>query len=334
MNSKKLTFFTYFDSNFLIQGTVALHSFLQLNPDTRGIIYCTDDLLAEVLKRRFRNQPIDVIKLATIPDIAREMKEFAQHRSPVEILVSLKPFLILETLKQVPRGELLVYFDADLFFYQSISSLVSEIESFSVLFTRHVFPESLTESSKYGLVNAGFILLRNTREAVDIVNSWAKQCRNWCFLRLEEGKYGDQKYLDDYLTLSGVKAISHPGINNGVYYFQERRKLSIRSKNIMLDNQDLICFHFHGIRVTDKYILTGFNRYSLPHNTVKVWSYIYQPYIKEIRSQCEYYEQIMAERDFRESFLLSTSGNRFGLIQIIRKTVVARHKCSVLNLAN
>ena len=29
-------------------------------------------------------------------------------------------------------------------------------------------------------------------------NSWRKQCLEWCFYKLEDGKMGDQKYLDEW----------------------------------------------------------------------------------------------------------------------------------------
>lgn len=116
MNETSLTFFTYFDSRFLIQGVVAVSSFLRHNKNASGIIYCKEESIARILIQRFQDERVEVRLLSEFSEIEELVREISVDRNPIEVLVTLKPFPILESLKHVSKGELLLYIDADLFF--------------------------------------------------------------------------------------------------------------------------------------------------------------------------------------------------------------------------
>lgn len=323
MNSNNLVFFTYFDSKFLIQGTVAVQSFLRENKGAKGIIYCTSQKATEILKWKFARDSVDVKLLSELPEIKKEIDTAKNaNRNSTEVLISIKPLLILETLKVLSANEILLYIDADLFFYESIVTLLGEFDDCSILLSRHLFPPELSESVKYGVVNAGFIMLRNTPNTVALLMDWAMKCREWCFLRLENGKYADQLYLNDYLYHKEVKVISHPGVNNGMYYFQSRRKVRSEGRDTFIDNHKLVCFHFHGIRISNRYIQTGFNRYKLPKRPIIVWNKIYRRYIDEIRATCLLYKRAISSNWLQREVFVAPERTVISPVQRFRKTVV------------
>lgn len=322
MTRTVLNFVTFFDSRFLIQGTVAVASFLRQNENASGVIYCTNTFTAEILKERFGDLRTNIRNLSEVPSIEEARERMSHERNPIEVLLALKPLLILETLKGLPKDALLAYFDADLFFYQSLDTTIRDLKDANILLTRHLFPSQLSISVKYGIVNAGFLLVRNTIEATAIVSDWAKKCRAWCFLRLEEEKYADQLYLNDYLSLPRVKSVSDPGINNGVYYFQQKRKITKASETVYIESKKLICFHFHGIRITRYSIFSGFNRYSLPKRAIRVWFYVYRNYIREIKVELNGYMMPIKVNNLQEEVFFPSSKTGCRPLQILRRTVV------------
>jgi len=316
-------FFTYFNSKFLIQGTVAINSFLTQNLDAVGYIYSDEQLVVDALQVRFKNNNVVIINLLEIPTILKEIEVMRQDRNTVELLISLKPFLFLETLARIPEDATLTYIDADLFFYQSLKPMLTELENFDILLTQHIFPKSMIESVKYGQVNAGLISARRSVAAEIILTDWAAKCRLWCHLRLEDNKYADQLYLDAYLLNSNVKAIANPGINNGMYYFKERRKLTTRLKQPIVDGSELVCFHFHGIRVSERFVLTGFNRYNFPPNAIRIWNLIYRKYISEIRSELIFFYRILGVEVMNNCVLHQLDDRSRIVLKRFRRTLVS-----------
>jgi hypothetical protein len=316
-------FFTYFDSKFLIQGTVAINSFLVQHPDATGYIYSDEQLVVDALQVRFKNNNVVVINLLEIPTILKEIEGMRQDRNTVELLISLKPFLFLETLARIPADATLTYIDADLFFYQSLKPMLTELENFDILLTQHIFPKSMIESVKYGQVNAGLISARRTVAAEVILTDWAAKCRSWCYLRLEDNKYADQLYLDAYLLNSNVKAIADPGINNGMYYFKEQRRLTTRLKRTLVDGSELVCFHFHGIRVSERFVLTGFNRYNFPSNAFRIWNLIFRKYISEIRTELVFFYRILGVEAMNNCVLHQLDDRSRIVLKRFRRTLIS-----------
>lgn len=331
MNDSKLFFFTYFNSNFLIQGTAAISSFLREHPNSHGYIYCDDKFTASALNERFKGESLTIQLFNEIPKIKQESEFMELNRDSIELLISLKPFLFLETLSQLSEADLLIYIDADLFFYGSAKLILAELGDCDILLTQHIFPQSLLENVKYGQVNAGLILLRKSKASTDLLLDWAAKCRNWCQLRLEDGKYADQLYLDNYLTDVSVNSIANPGLNNGMYYFQEKRRLQLESDTVLIDSFNLICFHFHGIRITRKYILTGFNRYNLPSNPFRVWKLIYSKYLNEIKKETMYFVGLIGQELMNERVFFDLPKQRFIAVKRFRRTFVSNRRIKLLD---
>jgi hypothetical protein len=291
---KNLHFFTYFSKEYLIQGSVAIESFISHHSNSTGYVVSLDAISTRYLQECGFPDSLKIMELSDLMDINEKFSDLLETRTYAEAIITLKPFLVENLLKKIPEGDYLLYFDADLFFYQSLISELSFSDSVHMYLSRHLFPPRMLQSVVFGKYNGGFFLVRNIQAGRSLILDWRKKCDYWCFLRLEDGKFADQKYLDHYYPAPGVVQIDSPGINNGQYFFQVHRNIvSMRSSgSIWIEHKLLTCFHFHGFRINQSIISTGFNRYRMPKNFIRVVAYIYLPYIRHISKIASRYEAI------------------------------------------
>ena len=287
IKNKDISFITYFTKEFLVPGTVAIESFIKFHNDSSGFIICLDKISVDYLRKKKYSKKIKIYELRELPSIHRMFKKFLLTRTFAESIISIKPILINEFIKQIPAGDSIVYFDADIFFFDSLSRVKSVIKNSELVLSEHLFPKYMEGSQVYGIYNGGFVIFRNSKKSIAVLQRWKKLCIEWCELSLYQDKFADQKYLQKFISFDGVKAIKDPGINNGQYYFRDHRKIKFsKSQNkFLLDNSSLICFHFHGIRIHQNLISTGFNRYGLIKKPITILFRIYFPYIRLIKRE-------------------------------------------------
>jgi hypothetical protein len=93
---------------------------------------------------------------------------------------------------------------------------------------------------------------KNTENGLKVLNWWRDACLEWCYNRFEDGKFGDQKYLDDWThKFSGVHVLEHLGGGVAPWNLQQYQLLSGHK---MLETKtgkyfNLIFFHFHDIKI-------------------------------------------------------------------------------------
>jgi len=293
IKNKNINFITYFTKEFLIQGTVAIESFIKFHQDSSGFIICLDKTSVDYLRRKKYGKKIKIYELKELPSINRMYKKFLLTRTFAESIISIKPILINEFIKQIPANDSIVYFDADMFFFDSLSRVKSVIKNGELVLSEHLFPKSMEGSQIYGIYNGGFVIFKNSKKSIAVLQIWKKLCIEWCELSLYQNKFADQKYLEQFVFFDGVKVIRDPGINNGQYYFREHREIRFyKSENLFfLDNFTLICFHFHGIAIHKNFISTGFNRYGLIRKPLTVLFRVYLPYMRSIKREIIYVKE-------------------------------------------
>ena len=91
----------------------------------------------------------------------------------------------------------LTYLDADLFFL-NLQPIFDEFlnSNKSVLITKHAF----SPSSDYSHISGHLVQFISFKRdlGLEILLEWKNKCINWCFDWCEDGKYGDQKYLEEW----------------------------------------------------------------------------------------------------------------------------------------
>ena len=104
------------------------------------------------------------------------------------------------------------YIDSDIFFYSSPKEIFDEMGDKSILLTEHRYSPRYNKELKAGKYCVQFVTFKNDERALKALNWWRDRCIEWCYNRFEDGKFGDQLYLDDWPEkVEGVHVIRNLG---------------------------------------------------------------------------------------------------------------------------
>lgn len=261
-------FVTLFDKLYLPQG-LALHSSMVKNIASFKLwILCVDDeTYAVMVKLKLAN--VSLLKLSELE--TEDLLSVKSDRTTGEYCWTLTPFaprFVFEADTTVKR---VTYIDADLWFRKDPRPIFEEFDRSqkSVLITDHAYAAEFDQSETSGQYCVQFMIFE--REQSECVRKhWEQNCIEWCYNRVEDGKMGDQKYLDawpvefpDY-----VHVLEDKGLCLGPW----NAKLFPYGKSVF--------FHFHGLRIcSEKKVDIG--RYPLPG---VVYRKIYSPYLAQLRA--------------------------------------------------
>ncbi|MDR1561055.1 MAG: hypothetical protein LBS23_01725 [Holosporaceae bacterium] len=157
-------------------------------------IFAFDDIAYQILSElSFEN--VTIISLEEFEDA--ELLKVKPTRTIGEYCWTCTPSTIIYCLKKYNLNHC-VYIDADLYFYADPSVLAEEIRGKSVLITSHNYSPEYDQTDTSGKYCVQFIMFKNDPSGIKILNLWREECLNWCLARFEDGKFGDQKYLDDW----------------------------------------------------------------------------------------------------------------------------------------
>lgn len=145
------------------------------------------------------------------------------------------------------------YVDADLYFFSNPNTLVDEMADNSVLITEHRYSKRYDQSATSGIYCIQFITFRNTEAGMKALTWWRDRCIEWCYDRFEDGKFGDQKYLDDWpKRFEGVHVLQNLG---GLVAPWNIQQFDIRTAGPITITEKttgrqfgLVFFHFHTLR--------------------------------------------------------------------------------------
>ena len=274
-------FCTLFDRNYLFKG-LALYESLQHHVGDFALwVLCMDDTVYEVLEK-MRLPQLELISLAQFED--EELLRAKATRTQVEYYWTCTPSLPLYLLDHVPGIGVITYLDADLFFFGDPAGAFAEMDAGSIGIVGHRFSprhEGLAQNT--GTYNVGFMVFKNDEYARACLTWWRSRCNEWCYAHGEEGKYGDQKYLDDWpRRFPRVVVIQHDGVGLAPWNLRSHR-ISTSGGRVLVDAQPLIFYHFHSFLIMsggEQFTLAwpGYGR--LRGRGSKL---VYRPYIASVR---------------------------------------------------
>jgi hypothetical protein len=249
----KYNFCTLFDKNFLTRG-VALHrSLMDQRQEFMLWILCMDDE-SYVMMQKLDLPNVRLLRLSEVED--ERLLSVKNTRTPVEYCWMFSSALPLYILEKNPGLGMAIYLDADIYFYSPLDAVFEEFAGSSIGIIPHGFsPANSYREKTSGIYNVAMMIFRSDDNGFAALRWWKDRVIEWCFNRYEDGKLGDQLYLNDWPTrFSGVCVLKNPGIdvaswNVGRFRFnQDGGGFSGREKATGRKFR-LIFYHFHGLKI-------------------------------------------------------------------------------------
>ena len=273
-------FCTLFDRNYLFKG-LALHESLQRHiADFTLWVLCMDDVVYEVLEK-MRLPHLELISLAQFED--EDLLRAKGTRTQVEYCWTCTPSLCLYLLDRAPGIESITYLDADLYFFGEPTGVNREMAAGSIGIVEHRLSEAYESFAEHvGIYNVAFVVFINDRYARECLAWWRDRCNEWCYSRAEDGKYGDQKYLDDWpRRFDRVVVLQDVGVGLAPWNLRSHR-LATRDGRVFVDGQPLVFYHFHSFLIVGSggQFRLAYTGYRLGRRGVRL---LYWPYIASVK---------------------------------------------------
>ncbi len=305
MNNKTLNFCTLLDSNYLSRCVAMYYSLTENCPNFHLYIFTFDDNSHRVLSKL--NLPsTTIIPRNEFED--EQLLSVKSKRSSAEYYWTCTPSVIKYSIEKYNLSEC-TYIDADLFFFGPPQALLDELGDNSILIVSHGYGPGHDKALKYGKYCVQFNTFKNNTDGMTALIWWRDRCIEWCYVRLEDGKFGDQKYLDDWLErFSGVHELQHLG--GGVAPWNDNRyNFHLKGGNVWISDNGikkefpLIFYHFHRtniykilgkIKIKSHYLFVNQN-----HNLQRM---VYDKYEKAITKSIVLLEKVGFSSEFNSNF--------------------------------
>jgi len=275
-------FCTLFDSNYLTRALVMYRSLEETGEDFKLYAVCFDDLSYQIL------QQLSLPRLEAIPLAAFETPQLLNvkgGRSAGEYCWTCTSHVIRHVLDAYHLPEV-TYLDADLCFYSSPSQLLAEFaeSGASVLITEHRYTPRYDQSATSGIYCVQFMTFKADERGMKVLQWWQDRCLEWCFARFEDGKFGDQKYLDDWTErFEGVHVLRHIGGGVAPWNVQQYVLEQQGEKRLLVNGRPLVFYHFHAY----KHYVDGMHDLGIYELAPPIIDLLYRRYAKQLRDARE-----------------------------------------------
>lgn len=271
---------TLFDSFYLSRGLCLYHSLRATTPYFKLYIF-PFDTQSDKLLRDLDLPGVVVVSQGEFE--TPELLKIKSERSKGEYCWTTTPVIIEHCINAYHLSHC-TYLDADLFFLSSANQLIDLMGDRSVMITDHRYTPRYDQSKTSGRYCVQFMTFKNDKHGLTALHWWRDRCLEWCYDRIEDGKFGDQKYLDDWPTrFDGVYELEHEGAGLAPWNIQQYQVLT-GNKPLSVKNRTnasewpVVFYHFHALRflTTDKVDLST---YALK---TEVINSIYKPYVQAL----------------------------------------------------
>jgi hypothetical protein len=284
---------TFFDIGYLSRGIAMIESLREHGDDGKIYLLALDTETQEYFSK-FPLQNVQILNIENIEKFNPDLLEIKSERTKMEYYFTITPqlFKFIFSLENIP-GMIVTYLDADLYFYSSPKAIEVALGNKSVGISEHRFNSRIEEKlSKYGRFNAGFVCFKNDEQGKKVLSWWADRTLEWCTDVPTEGKYANQGYLNSFPTFQSVKILENAGINFAPWNTSSHNIKTDKNGTILIDGDELVFFHFHGLRKVMRWFVTSQLVYGSPLSQ-PLRNNIYIPYIQKLQQK----EKILANNN-------------------------------------
>lgn len=242
-------FCTLFDSGYLLKGLAMVLSLARFCPGMKIYVLCMDEQAKYILERL----DLPFVKCITLAEVEDEdLLKAKADRGVAEYCWTLSSCFTWYVIQNHPEIDFLTYVDADLLFYSGVQPLFDEIGDASIAIIEHRFTPRLQDREVNGRFCVEWDSFRRDEQGLACLSRWREQCLEWCYYRLEDGKMGDQKYLDEWPgRYSKCHILMHPGAGIAPWNYAQYKFDKDAAGNITVNGAPLIFYHFHQFQLLE-----------------------------------------------------------------------------------
>ena len=298
-----LNFITLYDKNYMSRGLALYGSLKEHCPSFEMYVLAMDDVVASYLPSLGYDH-LKVITVADIKEMYPVLVRLEKERTRGEFSWTLSSFSIQYALRKFNLDSC-IYVDADTCFYNNPELLLKECGEKSVLITEHNYTPEYDQSATSGKFCVQFMYFKNNSVGNKVLEYWRSKCEAWCYNRMEDGKFGDQKYLDDWESRFEGIVYNCRNIGCGVapwniqkYDFSVENGTYFVTERVTKIKKPVVFFHYHALLeiAEKKWVLS---QYRLTENDKKLF---FEPYIKELYKIEEKYPAGLVEKVYRNPY--------------------------------
>lgn len=278
----KQNFCTYFDQHYLARGLALYDSLHHHCPEFQLWILCMD----EGAYTRLAQMALPEIRLIRLEDFEAGDVGLAAaklNRSRIEYYFTCSASLPLYIFQKHPEIDLITYLDADMYFFSDPTPVLDQLQEKSIAITAHRLPPTLRWREQYGLYNVGWLTFRRDQQGLACLQRWREQCIEWCYDKLEDKRYADQKYLDEWPQLyPNLIVLPDKGVNLAPWNVANYEIKQLADGRLMVDDDPLILYHYHGLKQRSRTLFDPrLYEYEVSLTSV-LRHHVYAPYVRRL----------------------------------------------------
>lgn len=236
-----MNFCTLFDSNYISKGLALYLSLRRTGAVFTLYVMAMDRRCQELLLAL----NLDGVEVECIEDIKdTRLWEARSNRSRAEFCWTCGSYVTWHFLTSRALEDI-AYIDSDLMFFTSPEIIQAELGDASVGISPHFM-----DDDTFGKYCVQYVYFRADADGLKVLSWWKDSCLEWCYSKLEDGKYGDQKYLESFSGISDrVKEIRGRGC--GIAYWNMYDNRYSQDRTIMNGDAEYpsVFFHYSGVNV-------------------------------------------------------------------------------------
>lgn len=289
------------DANYVHRSIVFYTSLSKVHDNFILYVFCFDDVTYLIFKKlNYKN----IILYHTSEFEDKELLRVKSSKDRLyEYYWAINAFMAYKVIRE-QKTDFITLADCDLMFFQSPEAIFEELKDVDVLIQPNNYSYQFeNDFVPYGYYCTSLQCFRNNKNGRNILGYWNKQSLEWCSHTPENGKFGEQKYLDEWrINYEKVREIANIGTNIAPWNVQ-KYDLSLKGKQVVINNKyPIIYYHYHSFRMNlqnYEYIITGDRnlKYPIPSEVIEL---IYKPYIKMITEIVKQLKDIPVYKEYTE----------------------------------